>query len=149
MIEITLDDYQMMQHLSEALIDHTEGYPNEHPLVKVLIAMQEPLHAFEKDLKPKTYHCEPYIRALDDPREQLTVCPGCGCTSDFCQDHKHWYCDVCEAPLEITHNTNDEPIWACEYCDTCQFCGSPNIEYLDAAKIEYRCEDCPKGEDYA
>ena len=46
----------------------------------------------------------------------MICCPICGNPSDYCLDHNHWNCDLCNEPLQI--NQNVEPVvWEC--CNGC------------------------------
>ena len=60
------------------------------------------------------YHL-PYAD-YEDSNEEFIACPVCGNPGDYCQDHHHWDCEVCDNPLIINDNITP-PQWECEYCE--------------------------------
>lgn len=152
--KLSTDAYDKLDETLAELVDYTtddnEFNDPNHPIMKVMRLIRKEL--FKHDIKhgyPHTkYYCKASERYIEDPRDSYIPCPVCGSPPDYCQDHNHYYCEVCSEPLECqVEDVNGNYIWACEHCEHCQYCGSPNIFTSHLHEKQYhRCEDCGKFE---
>lgn len=136
-MNLTKEQFQELDNELNELLAKQDEYVEGSDITKRAVEIQSLIWDYPRE--PNTYYCKPYKRAADDPWETLTVCPVCGQTSDYCLDHKHWLCELCEEPLEITDTKNGEEIYVCEYCDHCEDCGEPLLYNLPR-HIECLCK---------
>ena len=117
--------------------------PKKHPIIKLARQALNLRFNYEtyNNLMLDYYYCNPEdMYSLDDPRKNYIGCPECGHPSDYCLDHKHWQCDICDNDIEETENKYGRRIYSCPTCESCEICGDPTDPN--------NCPTCKKIEGY-